>query len=110
MQNSPYSLYPKRLLTHNRPTSDQQVTTNKNDKNVKNDKNNNKARVGQKVKRGEVIGYIGNTGKSTGPHLHYEVHKKGQPVDPIYYFYNDLTPAQFERITKLAKASNQSLD
>lgn len=69
-----------------------------------------KARVGQKVKRGEVIGYIGNTGKSTGPHLHYEVHKKGQPVDPIYYFYNDLTPAQFERITKLAKASNQSLD
>ncbi len=69
-----------------------------------------KARVGQKVKRGEVIGYVGNTGKSTGPHCHYEVHRSGIPVDPIYYFYNDLTPAQFDRILKLAAASNQSLD
>lgn len=69
-----------------------------------------KARVGEKVKRGEVIGYVGNTGKSTGPHCHYEVHRGGIPVDPIYYFYNDLTPAQFDRILKLAAASNQSLD
>ena len=69
-----------------------------------------KARVGQKVKRGEVIGYVGNTGKSTGPHCHYEVHRSGIPVDPIYYFYNDLTPAQFDGILKLAAASNQSLD
>jgi murein DD-endopeptidase MepM/ murein hydrolase activator NlpD len=69
-----------------------------------------KARVGQKVKRGEVIGYIGNTGKSTGPHCHYEVHRSGIPVDPIYYFYNDLTPAQFDRILKLAAVGNQSLD
>jgi murein DD-endopeptidase MepM/ murein hydrolase activator NlpD len=69
-----------------------------------------KARVGEKVKRGEVIGYVGNTGKSTGPHCHYEVHRSGIPVDPIYYFYNDLTPAQFDRILKLAAASNQSLD
>jgi murein DD-endopeptidase MepM/ murein hydrolase activator NlpD len=69
-----------------------------------------KARVGEQVKRGEVIGYIGNTGKSTGPHCHYEVHKNGIPVDPIYYFYNDLTPAQFDRILKLAAASNQSFD
>ncbi|MCX6336124.1 MAG: M23 family metallopeptidase [Bacteroidetes bacterium] len=69
-----------------------------------------KARVGQQVKRGEVIGYIGNTGKSTGPHCHYEVHRGGRPVDPIYYFYNDLTPAQFDRILKLAAASNQSFD
>ena len=69
-----------------------------------------KARVGERVKRGEVIGYIGTTGKSTGPHLHYEVHRNGVPVDPIYYFYNDLTPAQFDRILKLAAASNQSFD
>ena len=69
-----------------------------------------KARVGQSVKRGEVIGYVGNTGKSTGPHCHYEVHKNGIAVDPIYYFYNDLTPAQFDRILKMAAASNQSFD
>jgi murein DD-endopeptidase MepM/ murein hydrolase activator NlpD len=69
-----------------------------------------KSRGGQSVKRGEIIGWVGSTGKSTGPHCHYEVHKNGQPVDPVYYFYNDLSPAQFERILKLAKASNQSFD
>jgi len=69
-----------------------------------------KARQGQIVKRGEVIGYVGSTGKSTGPHCHYEVHKGGTPVNPIYYFYNDLTPEQFDRMLKLAAASNQSLD
>jgi murein DD-endopeptidase MepM/ murein hydrolase activator NlpD len=69
-----------------------------------------KAREGQSVKRGEVIGYVGSTGKSTGPHCHYEVHRNGRPVDPVYYFYNDLTPDQFDRILKLAASSNQSLD
>ncbi len=69
-----------------------------------------KARQGQSVKRGEVIGYVGSTGKSTGPHCHYEVHRNGAPVDPIYYFYNDLTPAQFDRILKLAASNNQSFD
>ncbi len=69
-----------------------------------------KVRAGQKVKRGEVIGWVGSTGKSTGPHLHYEVHKNGRPVDPIYFFYNDLTPEQYDRILKLAAASNQSFD
>ena len=69
-----------------------------------------KARNGQAVKRGEVIGWVGSTGKSTGPHCHYEVHKYGDKIDPIYFFYNDLTPEQFDMILKKAAASNQSLD
>ena len=69
-----------------------------------------KARGGQRVKRGEVIGYVGSTGKSTGPHCHYEVIKNGNKIDPIYFFYNDLTPEQFDRLLKLAAASNQSFD
>ena len=69
-----------------------------------------KARPGQSVKRGEVIGWIGSTGKSTGPHCHYEVHKNGQKINPIYFFYNDLSPDQFDRLLKQAASSNQSLD
>ncbi|MBS1759102.1 MAG: M23 family metallopeptidase [Bacteroidetes bacterium] len=69
-----------------------------------------KVRNGQTIKRGEVIGWVGSTGKSTGPHCHYEVHKNGEKIDPIYFFYNDLTPDQFDRILKKAAASNQSLD
>ena len=69
-----------------------------------------KSRGGQNVKRGDVIGYVGSTGKSTGPHCHYEVHRNGVPVDPIYYFYNDVDPAQFERLQKLAASANQSFD
>jgi murein DD-endopeptidase MepM/ murein hydrolase activator NlpD len=69
-----------------------------------------KARAGQLVKRGEVIGYVGSSGKSTGPHCHYEVHRSGIPVDPVYYFYNDLTPEQYDRILKIAGAQNQSFD
>jgi murein DD-endopeptidase MepM/ murein hydrolase activator NlpD len=68
------------------------------------------ASQGQQVKRGQVIGYVGSTGKSTGPHLHYEVHKSGIQIDPINFFYNDLTPAQFDRLLKMAAANNQSLD
>ena len=69
-----------------------------------------KAKVGQKVKRGEMIGWVGSTGKSTGPHLHYEVHKNKRHIDPIYFFYNDLTPEQFDRIVKMAASGNQSFD
>jgi murein DD-endopeptidase MepM/ murein hydrolase activator NlpD len=69
-----------------------------------------KARGGQRVKRGEVIGWVGSTGKSTGPHCHYEVIKNGNKIDPIYFFYNDLTPEQFDRLLKLAAAANQSFD
>lgn len=69
-----------------------------------------KAHAGETVKRGEVIGWVGSTGKSTGPHCHYEVHKNGEKIDPIYFFYNDLSPEQFDMILKKAAASNQSFD
>src|SRR6195952_343536 len=69
-----------------------------------------KVKAGQKVKRGEIIGWVGNTGKSTGPHCHYEVHRNGEPVDPVFYFYNDITPEQYDRLLKLASSSNQSFD
>lgn len=69
-----------------------------------------KAKPGEHVKRGEVIGYVGSTGKSTGPHCHYEVHRSGERIDPVYYFSNDLSPDQFDRLLKLAAASNQSFD
>jgi murein DD-endopeptidase MepM/ murein hydrolase activator NlpD len=70
-----------------------------------------KVNRGQKVKRGQVIGWVGSTGKSTGPHCHYEVHINGQEVDPVYFFYNDLTPEQFDRILKIASTgSAKSLD
>ena len=70
-----------------------------------------KVKVGQKVERGEVIGWVGNSGKSTGPHCHYEVHINGQEVNPVYFFYNDLTPEQFDRILEIASTgSAKSLD
>ena len=69
-----------------------------------------KSRGGQAVKRGEVIGWVGSTGKSTGPHCHYEVHKNGEKINPIYFFFNDLSPEQFDMLLKKAAASNQSFD
>ena len=61
-----------------------------------------KVKRGQKVKRGEVIGWVGSTGKSTGPHCHYEVHINGSEVDPVYFFYNDLNAEQYDQLLKLA--------
>jgi murein DD-endopeptidase MepM/ murein hydrolase activator NlpD len=61
-----------------------------------------KATVGQIVKRGEVIGWVGTTGASTGPHCHYEVHVNTIPVDPVYFFYNDLNAEEFDRMLKIA--------
>lgn len=69
-----------------------------------------KVKGGQVVRRGEIIGWVGSTGKSTGPHCHYEVHKNGRPLDPVYFFYNDLSPEQFNRLLKMAASANQSFD
>ncbi|MEO6489040.1 MAG: M23 family metallopeptidase [Ferruginibacter sp.] len=70
-----------------------------------------KARQGQRVKRGEVIGWVGSTGKSTGPHCHYEVHINGDEVNPVYFFYNDLDAEQYDRLLKIAATgSAKSLD
>lgn len=69
-----------------------------------------KAQVGQKVKRGEVIGYVGSTGKSTGTHVHYEVIRGGIPVNPINYFFNDVTDDMYAKMVERSQTSGQSLD
>ncbi|MBX7095669.1 MAG: M23 family metallopeptidase [Flavobacteriales bacterium] len=68
------------------------------------------AKIGQKVKRGEVIGFVGSTGKSTAPHLHYEIIKNGEKVNPVNYYYNDLSPAEYEEMLKAASSSGTSFD
>lgn len=67
-------------------------------------------RQGQHVKRGEVIGKVGNSGMSMAPHLHYEVWKNNSPINPINFYFNDLTPAEYDRLIELAANSGQSLD
>lgn len=67
-------------------------------------------RVGDKVKRGDRIALVGNSGKSTGPHCHYEVEKDGQKVNPINFFHSDLTPEQYEEIVKISNNSLKSMD
>ena len=66
-------------------------------------------RNGQKVKRGEIIGYVGNTGLSQSPHVHYEVIYNNQKVDPVNYFYNDFSPEEFEKILEIASRDTQVL-
>jgi murein DD-endopeptidase MepM/ murein hydrolase activator NlpD len=69
-----------------------------------------KVKVGEQVKRGQLIAKVGNSGKSTAPHLHYEVHKNGQPINPIHFFFNDLTPEEYEQIIELSSVPSQTMD
>jgi murein DD-endopeptidase MepM/ murein hydrolase activator NlpD len=72
--------------------------------------NNFNTAVGRKVKRGETIGFVGNTGKSTAPHLHYEIIKNGNKIDPINFFFNDITPEQYQLMIEKSLNSGSSLD
>ncbi len=66
--------------------------------------------VGQEVKRGDIIGYVGNTGASTAPHLHYEVHKDGQRVNPALYYFKDLSAEEFDKMIAISSNIGQTLD
>ena len=66
-------------------------------------------KVGQKVKRGDCIGYVGKTGGATAPHVHYEVRKNRKSINPIYYFINDLNASEYEELVRIASHRNQSL-
>jgi murein DD-endopeptidase MepM/ murein hydrolase activator NlpD len=67
-------------------------------------------RIGQRVKRGDIIGFVGNTGRSTAAHLHYEVLVNDKQVDPTPYFFRDLTPDEFQKMIQMSTNSNQTFD
>ena len=69
-----------------------------------------KCRAGQRIKRGDVIGYVGSTGRSEGPHLHYEVHKNGKVVNPLNFYYGNISAVEYVAIAQLANQENQSYD
>ena len=67
-------------------------------------------RRGQKVKRGDVIGFVGSTGRSQAPHLLYEIAKDGRKINPVNFYYGNLTAQEFDLLLKQAEVENQSLD
>ncbi|WP_333696395.1 M23 family metallopeptidase [Flavobacterium sp.] len=69
-----------------------------------------KVKPGQKVKRGDIIGLVGSTGRSEAPHLHYEVHKDGEPINPINFYYGSISAEEYIAISKIANQENQALD
>lgn len=69
-----------------------------------------KCRKGQRIKRGDIIGYVGNTGRSEGPHLHYEVHKNGKVVNPLNFYYGNISAVEYVAIAQAANQENQSFD
>lgn len=65
---------------------------------------------GQKVQRGDIIGFVGNSGRSSGPHLHYEVLKDGERVNPMNFYYGSLSSEEFDEMLSKSQQENQSMD
>lgn len=69
-----------------------------------------KVKLGQILKRGDLIGLVGSSGKSTGPHLHYEVEHYNKKLNPVHFYHSDLTPEQYEKVLQMSKQTFKSYD